>query len=68
MGYSIWYMAMPMLKNTQAAVVQLCVPVLAAILGVVFLSEQLTMQFVVASAVILGAVLIFILNKKAVRV
>ncbi|MBH0095579.1 DMT family transporter [Psychrobacter sp. NZS113] len=68
MGYSIWYMAMPLLKNTQAAVVQLCVPVLAAILGVVFLSEQLTMQFVVASTVILGAVLVFILNKKAVRV
>ena len=68
MGYSIWYMAMPLLKNTQAAVVQLCVPVLAAILGVVFLSEQLTMQFVVASAVILGAVLVFILNKKTVKV
>ena len=68
MGYSIWYMAMPLLKNTQAAVVQLCVPVLAAILGVVFLSEQLTMQFVVASAVILGAVLVFILNKKAVKI
>ena len=68
MGYSIWYMAMPLLKNTQAAVVQLCVPVLAAILGVVFLSEQLTMQFVVASAVILGAVLVFILNKKTVKI
>ena len=68
MGYSIWYMAMPLLKNTQAAVVQLCVPVLAAILGVVFLSEQLTIQFVVASTVILGAVLVFILNKKTVKV
>ena len=68
MGYSIWYMAMPLLKNTQAAVVQLCVPVLAAILGVVFLSEQLTMQFVVASTVILGAVLVFILNKKVAKV
>lgn len=64
MGYSIWYTAMPLLKNTQAAVVQLCVPVLAATLGVVFLSEPLTMRFVVASAVILGAVLVFILNKK----
>ena len=63
-GYSIWYVAMPLLKSTQAAVVQLCVPVLAAILGMVFLSEPLTMQFVVASAVILGAVLVFILNKK----
>lgn len=64
MGYSVWYMAMPLLKSTQAAVVQLCVPVLAAILGVVFLSEQLTLPFILASAVILGAVLMFILNKK----
>lgn len=64
MGYSVWYMAMPLLKSTQAAVVQLCVPVLAAMLGVVFLSEQLTINFIIASTVILGAVLIFILNKK----
>lgn len=63
-GYSIWYMAMPLLKNTQAAIIQLCVPVLAAVLGVVFLSEQLTLEFVIASSVILGAVLVFILNKK----
>lgn len=62
-GYSIWYTAMPLLRNTQAAVVQLCVPVLAAILGMVFLSEQLTLPFIVASTVILGAVLTFILNK-----
>ena len=47
-GYSIWYTAMPLLKNTQAAIVQLCVPILAAILGVVFLSEQLGLPFVVA--------------------
>lgn len=63
-GYSIWYMAMPLLKNTQAAIIQLCVPVLATILGVIFLSEQLTMQFVIASTVILSAVLVFVLNKK----
>lgn len=63
-GYSIWYMAMPLLKNTQAAVVQLCVPLLAAIFGVVFLSEQLTINFIIASAVILMGVLVFILNKK----
>ncbi len=64
-GYSIWYMAMPLLKSTQAAVVQFCVPVLAAIAGVVFLSEPLTLRFIIASAIILGAVLVFILNKKA---
>ncbi len=63
-GYSIWYTAMPLLKNTQAAIVQLCVPVIAAVLGVIFLSEQLTLPFIVASAIILGAVLVFTLNKK----
>ncbi|SLJ84601.1 DMT family transporter [Psychrobacter sp. DAB_AL43B] len=64
LGYSIWYMALPLLKSTQAAVVQLCVPVLAATLGVMFLSEPLTLTFVIASVVILGAVLVFILNKE----
>lgn len=66
-GYSIWYMAMPLLKSTQAAVVQFCVPVLAAIAGVLFLSEQFTIRFITASTIILGAVLVFILNKKAVK-
>ncbi|WLP95727.1 DMT family transporter [Psychrobacter sp. M13] len=67
LGYSIWYTAMPLLKSTQAAVVQFCVPVLAAAAGVLFLSEQLTMRFIVASSIILGAVLVFILNKKAAK-
>jgi len=53
-GYSIWYMAMPLLKTTQSAVVQLCVPVLAALLGMIFLSEKLTLDFIIASVVILG--------------
>ena len=63
-GYSIWYMAMPLLKNTQAAVIQLCVPVLAALFGVLVLSEPITLTFIVASTVILSAVLVFMLNKK----
>ncbi|MBP2280917.1 drug/metabolite transporter (DMT)-like permease [Psychrobacter sp. PL19] len=67
MGYILWYAAMPLLKSTQAAVVQFCVPVLAAIGGALFLSEQLTMRFIIASTIILGAVLVFVLNKKALR-
>ncbi|MBO1530093.1 DMT family transporter [Psychrobacter sp. F1192] len=61
-GYSIWYMAMPLLKSTQAAVVQLSVPVLAAIFGMVFLAETPTLEFITASLIILGAVLMFVLN------
>lgn len=63
-GYSIWYVAMPLLKSTHAAIVQLCVPVLAAIAGAVFLSETLTVQFMLPSSIILLAVLVFTLNKK----
>lgn len=66
-GYSIWYVAMPLLKSTQAAVVQLCVPVLAAIAGMLFLSEQVTVVFIIASSLILGSVLVFILNKHTAR-
>ena len=66
-GYSIWYVAMPLLKSTQAAVVQLCVPVLAAIAGMLFLSEQVTVEFIIASSLILGSVLVFILNKHTAR-
>lgn len=60
----MWYVAMPLLKNTQAAVVQLCVPIIAALAGVLFLSESLSLRFIIASIVILGAVLVFVLNKK----
>ena len=63
-GYSLWYVAMPLLKNTQAAVVQLCVPILAAIMGVLWLSEPLTLRFIIASSVILGAVWVFVSHKK----
>ena len=63
-GYSIWYVAMPLLKSTHAAIVQLCAPVLAAIAGAVFLSETLTVQFMLSSSIILLAVLVFTLNKK----
>ncbi|GGF04123.1 membrane protein [Pseudoalteromonas gelatinilytica] len=64
LGYSIWYIALPRLKSSQAGVVQLTVPVLATLAGVVVLDEQLTARLVVASALILGAVLVFLMAKK----
>lgn len=64
LGYSIWYIALPRLKSSQAGVVQLTVPVLATLAGVVVLGEQLTARLVIASALILGAVLVFLMAKK----
>jgi drug/metabolite transporter (DMT)-like permease len=55
-GYSLWYAALPGLTATGAAVVQLSVPVLAALGGVLLLGESVTARLVVSAAAILGGV------------
>lgn len=64
LGYAIWYTVLPALKNTSAASVQLSVPVIAAIGGVVFLSEPLTLRLVFASVAILGGIALVIMQKR----
>lgn len=53
-GYVIWYAALRGLTTTRAAAVQLSVPVLAALGGVIFLSEQISIRLVISSVTILG--------------
>lgn len=65
-GYAIWYSALPSLKTTQAATVQLSVPVLAALGGTAFLNEAITLRFVLASVAILGGILLVIQDKQRV--
>ncbi|HEY5717530.1 MAG TPA: DMT family transporter, partial [Motiliproteus sp.] len=59
-GYAIWYRVLPSHTPTQAAVLQLLVPVLAAVGGVVLVDEPLTQRLVVASALVLGGILLVI--------
>ena len=63
-GYAIWYQALPALASTHAATVQLSVPVIAAMGGVVLIGEALTLQTVLASVAVLGGVALVILIKK----
>lgn len=63
MGYAIWYTALPALKATSAATVQLSVPVIAALGGVAFLGEEITLRLVLASLAILGGIAMVILEK-----
>lgn len=63
-GYAIWYTALPLLKSTTAATVQLSVPVIAAIGGVILLSEPLTLRMALASVAILGGIALVILEKQ----
>jgi drug/metabolite transporter (DMT)-like permease len=55
-GYVIWYAALRDHSASSAALVQLLVPVLAALGGVVFMSETLTTRLVLSSAMIIGGV------------
>jgi len=67
-GYFVWYIALGGLSVTQAAVVQLFVPVIAAIGGVIFANELITLRLVESSALVLGGILTVILGKKALSV
>jgi drug/metabolite transporter (DMT)-like permease len=55
-GYAIWYTAVRELKATSAATVQLSVPVIAALGGVAFLAEPITLRLVLSSVAILGGI------------
>ncbi len=65
-GYVIWYAALPRLSATRAAAVQLSVPAIATLGGVIFLGEPLTMRLLLATAATLGGIAI-ILSQRAAR-
>jgi drug/metabolite transporter (DMT)-like permease len=64
-GYSLWYSALGGLTATQAAVVQLSVPVLAAAGGVALLGEAPTPRLMACGAIILGGVALAVLGRRA---
>lgn len=63
-GYSLWYAALAGLTATQAAVVQLSVPVLAAAGAVALLGETPTPRLWACGAIILGGVALAVLGRK----
>jgi drug/metabolite transporter (DMT)-like permease len=64
-GYAIWYTALPALKASGAATVQLSVPVLAAAGGIAFLGEPITLRFALASIAVLGGIALVIFERRA---
>ncbi len=62
-GYAIWYAALGGLTATQAAVLQLLVPVISAVGGVIFSGEAISQRLVIASVLVLGGILTVILGR-----
>ena len=63
-GYALWYAALRGLTATRAATVQLSVPVLAAVGGILFLQEALSLRLMLASVMILGGVGLAVAGRK----
>lgn len=55
-GYAIWFAVVPHLRVTSAATLQLSVPVIAALGGVLVLGETLSARLLLATPAILGGV------------
>ncbi len=55
-GYAVWYGVLKQISAQQAATLQLSVPVIAALGGVMVLSEPVSLRLVGASVVVLGGV------------
>jgi drug/metabolite transporter (DMT)-like permease len=64
-GYVIWYAALPGLRASSAATVQLSVPLLAAGGGMLLLGEALSLRLVVAGAAILGGIALVLFPRPA---
>jgi len=64
-GYAIWYTALPALKATHAATVQLSVPLIAALGAVVLLGEPLSLRLLVATPAIIGGIALVIVSRRA---
>jgi drug/metabolite transporter (DMT)-like permease len=63
MGYAVWYAALKYHTAARAAILQLCVPLLTAAGGVIFLSEEIAPRLIVATLLILGGIALAIFGK-----
>ncbi|MEX1139721.1 MAG: DMT family transporter [Bacteroidota bacterium] len=55
-GYVTWYAILPRITSTQAGILQLLVPILATLAGIVFLDEPFTTRLAIAAITIISGV------------
>ena len=64
LGYVVWYSILPFLKTSFAAILQLSVPLMAAIAGVLFFSEEMTMELVFATILVIFGTFVSLINRQ----
>ena len=63
LGYALWYVVLPRLGRTRAAVAQLTVPVIALLAGAALLGERPGPEVVLAAALVLGGVALSLMRR-----
>lgn len=61
LGYALWYRLVPQLQPAVAATVQLSVPLIAMLAGVIGLGEQLSLRLGIGGLAVLGGIALVIL-------
>ena len=64
LGYSVWNSALPHLRATTAAALQLAVPVLAAAGGMALLGERPSLRLALGGAAVLGGVALAVVRRR----
>jgi drug/metabolite transporter (DMT)-like permease len=67
LGYLIWYTVLPKLATTTAAVMQLTVPVIAILAGILLLNEPFELRVWISSGVVIMGVLISLFARKVAK-
>ena len=63
LGYYLWFIALKYISTIQAGVLQLLVPILASIGGVIFTNEIITLELTIATCLVLSGVIIVMIAK-----
>ena len=67
LGYTIWYIALRALSSVQAGVVQLLVPIIAAIGGIIWVGEPISSVLFISQAMVLGGIAMVMIKAKPVK-
>ena len=64
LGYIIWYSVLPSLKTSLAAILQLLVPIIAALAGIIFFSEIMTLELILAIILVITGTFVSLIRER----
>ncbi|PHR65874.1 DMT family transporter [Pseudidiomarina marina] len=64
LGYAVWYLVLPRIQVSTAAIGQLSVPLIATVGGVLVADEKITWRLFIAACLIIGGILINVVRRR----